>query len=67
MARFKKGPQKGPPQKGIDWDKVQELGKMPDTKLAKKLGVSHKTVSCARYARDIPSYTEMKRKEINNV
>lgn len=39
---------------GIDWDRERRLGVMPDTALARALGVSHTAVFSARRTRGIP-------------
>lgn len=38
----------------VDWDQVQDLGRIPDARLARRLGVSAAAVGEARRARGIP-------------
>lgn len=43
--------------KGVDWDQVETLGKVPDAELAVQLGVSEHSVHRARRVRGIPPFT----------
>lgn len=45
----------------INWDQVPELGKVFDTVLAARLGVSHTAVAKARKARGLPAVARKKR------
>lgn len=47
-------------RKGIDWDAEDLLGKVSDSVLAKKHGVSRNTVLSARIYRNIPAYKKEK-------
>lgn len=52
-------------KQGVDWDTVEDLGKVYDKVLADRFGVSTKEVFRARKARKIPPFTTSKRRIVH--
>ena len=44
-------------KKGTKWDSVEDLGLVPDSVIAKRLGLTTSAVTQARNRRGIPSFT----------
>lgn len=56
MARNKKQQKSKARRQGTDWSKIKDLGKVPDSKIAKRLGLTPQAVLMARHARNIPAF-----------